>query len=258
MLESLSHVCFTPGRSNNGRTCTQTILTGREQKQIFIVSGSGTSTGSSGILLRPLDLCSLQQTLSSIRATVQNGVLDKLQARTAQASRGSTKVMLGSKEKIKRIHYPVVSGRKAATNLEQLWFDVGVYREIAGVDDGHVHPSIDCVEQKSRVHRLSHTVEPAERKGEIRQPAADFASRTKLLNSKHKGWTQGATTTLLSPFGCVDKIEGVRIVFFDTGGDREDVWIENDILRVEVHPLRQQLVGTCADSDLAKKRVAKF
>ena len=55
--------------------------------------------------------------------------------------------------------------------LEELRLDVLVDRELSGVDDAHVEPCADRVEEERRVHRLAHRVVPAEREREVRDAA---------------------------------------------------------------------------------------
>ena len=57
--------------------------------------------------------------------------------------------------------------------LEQLGLDVLVHRELARVDDAHVEPRPDRVEEERRVHRLAHGVVPAEGEGEVRDAPRD-------------------------------------------------------------------------------------
>ena len=71
----------------------------------------------------------------------------------------------------------VASGRRSkmtsSTQLQQVSRDVLVDHELAGVDDAHVEPGPDRVEQEGRVHRLAHDVVAAEGEGQVRDPAAD-------------------------------------------------------------------------------------
>src|ERR1700739_3680908 len=61
---------------------------------------------------------------------------------------------------------------------------------------------------------------------------------------------------LLDQPRCIDKGLTVPVVLFDTRRNREDVGIENDILRRHTGPLRHDLVATFADPDLAVDRVS--
>ena len=49
----------------------------------------------------------------------------------------------------------------------------------------------------------------------------------------------------------VDEFDGVVVVFLDAGGNREDVGVENYILRRKPDHFRQQLVGALANLELA-------
>src|SRR6185312_7899649 len=46
--------------------------------------------------------------------------------------------------------------------VAQLWIDVVVKRELAGIDDAHIHARLDRVIEEHRVHRLAHALVAAE------------------------------------------------------------------------------------------------
>ena len=53
----------------------------------------------------------------------------------------------------------------------------------------------------------------------------------------------------------LDEGDAVAVVLLDAGGDREDVRVEDDVLRRKPDLLGQELVGPRADRDLALQRV---
>ena len=55
--------------------------------------------------------------------------------------------------------------------------DVLIDRELAGIDDAHVHARLDGVEQEHRMHRLAHLLIAAEGEGEIGDAARDMGMR---------------------------------------------------------------------------------
>ena len=119
--------------------------------------------------------------------------------------------------------------------VQQVLGDVLVQRQLSGVDDTHVHARLDGVIQKDRMDRLAHGVVAAEGERHIGyaagnqrvgQGALDFARR-------------------------LDEVHGVVVVLLDTGGDGEDIRIENNILRREADLLREYLVGAGTDVHLA-------
>ena len=57
--------------------------------------------------------------------------------------------------------------------LAQLRLDRLVDRELAGVDDAHVHAGLDGVVEEHRVHRLAHRLVAAEREREVGDAAGD-------------------------------------------------------------------------------------
>jgi hypothetical protein len=56
--------------------------------------------------------------------------------------------------------------------LAQLRVDFRVDRELAGVDDAHVHARADRVVEEHRVHRLAHHVVATERERDVADAAA--------------------------------------------------------------------------------------
>ena len=90
--------------------------------------------------------------------------------------------------------------------------------------------------QERRVDRLAHDVVAAERKRQIADPAADFHPGHRCLDDPRR----------------LDEVDGVVVVLFETGGDRQDVRIEDDVERVESSPIHQQAVGPLADVHLAR------
>ena len=123
--------------------------------------------------------------------------------------------------------------------LQQLLVDLLVDGELAGVDDAHVHPGADGVEEERRVHRLAHDLVPPEREGQVADAAAHLRARAGLLD----------------PPGGLDEGHGVAVVLLDAGGDGEDVRVEDDVARRHAGLLDQQPVGALADRDLALDRV---
>ena len=84
------------------------------------------------------------------------------------------------------------------------------------------------------MHRFAHRVVASERKGDVAHPTADFCSGTVPLDLAD---------------GC-DKVDRVGVVFLHPGGDREDVRVEDDVVRGEANFLGEQPVGPSADGDL--------
>ena len=85
------------------------------------------------------------------------------------------------------------------------------------------------------MHRLAHWLVAAERERQVGDAAGNMCMRQVLAN----------------PARGFDEIDAVVVVFFEAGGDGEDVRIEDDVLRREVELLDQQVIGALADLDLA-------
>ena len=89
------------------------------------------------------------------------------------------------------------------------------------------------------MHRLAHRVVAAEREREVRHAAGDVRER-------HFG---------ADDLRRLDKGAAVIVVFFDAGGDGEDVGIEDDVFRRKADLVHQHVIGAAADFDLALRRV---
>jgi len=123
--------------------------------------------------------------------------------------------------------------------LAQLGLDRLVDRELAGVDDAHVHARLYRVIQEHRVHRFAHRLVAAERERQIGDAAGDVA---------------------VGQFGAdlprrLDEIDAVVVVLLDAGADREHVGIEDDVLGREIRLFDQQFIGPSADRHLARAGV---
>ena len=82
----------------------------------------------------------------------------------------------------------VASARRLSTTSSQASRSSGldrlVDRELAGVDDAHVHAGLDRVIEEHRVHRLAHRLVAAEREREIGDAARDVDVRQRLGGSR--------------------------------------------------------------------------
>ena len=89
------------------------------------------------------------------------------------------------------------------------------------------------------MNRLAYRVVATERERNIRYTTADHGVR-QVFFDRARG---------------LDVIDGVVVVFLDTGGNREDVRIEYDVFRRETDFIDENVVRTLADIDLAFERV---
>ena len=92
--------------------------------------------------------------------------------------------------------------------------DVVVDGDLPGIDDGHVEAGGDGMVEKHRVHRLAHGLVAAKGKGQVGHATRNVRVRQLGLDLARR----------------LDEGEPVAVVLLDTGGDREDVGIENDVL----------------------------
>ena len=117
--------------------------------------------------------------------------------------------------------------------FQQVFGDLIVDGELAGVDDPHIEPGADRVIQKRRVHRLADRVVAPVRERHVADAAGRLAIRQEPLELAHR----------------LDEFDRVVIVLFDAGADGQDVDVEDDVFGREAGLLGEQLVGTQADGD---------
>ena len=92
-----------------------------------------------------------------------------------------------------------------------------VARPLAGVASPHAHPPLNAWAKNHRVHALAPAFVPPKGEPAVAPPAAH----------------QGVRQALLDAAGGLDEGERVAVVLLDARGDREDVGIEDDVLRRE-------------------------
>ena len=85
------------------------------------------------------------------------------------------------------------------------------------------------------MHRLAHGLVAAEGEGQVRDAARDMGVRQRLADLLRR----------------LDEGDAVAVVLLDAGRDREDVGVEDDVLRREADLFGEDLVGAGADLDLA-------
>ena len=108
--------------------------------------------------------------------------------------------------------------------LAQLRLDLVIDRQVAGVDDAHVHARGDGVVEEHRVHRPAHRLVAAEAERDVGDAAGDPRVRQQLLDRARR----------------LDEVDGVVVVLLDPGGDGEDVGIEDDVFGRKADLLGQQ------------------
>ena len=118
--------------------------------------------------------------------------------------------------------------------LPKHWIDAVVGLELRRIDDGHVKPGSDGVVEENGMHRGAHGLVAPESEREIRNAAGSI----------------GARQVLLDPADGFDEVNPVAVVLSDACAYREDVNVENDLLRRDTG-LCEQPVGTLADGDFA-------
>ena len=89
------------------------------------------------------------------------------------------------------------------------------------------------------MNRFADDVVAAERERQIADAAADLHARTLFLDDPRR----------------LDEVHRVVVVLLEPGRDGEDVGVEDDVGRIEVQLLGEQLVSTLADLHLARDSV---
>ncbi len=120
--------------------------------------------------------------------------------------------------------------------LTQLRFDRVVDRQLAGIDDAHIHAALDGVVEEHGVHGFPHRLVAAEGEGEVRDTAGNVHMR-----QCRRDLTGG-----------FDEIDAVIVMLLDAGRHGEHVRIEDDVFRRKASLLGQQLVGAGANLDFSR------
>ena len=123
--------------------------------------------------------------------------------------------------------------------LEQFGVDRFVDFDLARVHDAHVHSRADGMVQERRMHRLPHPVVAAEREGNVGDSARN----------------PGVGQVRLDPPNRLDVVDRVPRVRLNPGRYREDVRIEDDVLRRHPDLVHEQVVGPAAHRDAAFERI---
>ena len=122
---------------------------------------------------------------------------------------------------------------------EEVFRDLLVDGELAGVDDAHVEAGFDGVVEERGVDGFADRVVSLEGERDVAHAAAHA----------------GVREVFLDPAGGVDEGLGVFIVLLDAGADGEDVWVENDVFGREADFIDEGAVGAFADFGFALERV---
>src|SRR5690606_21360060 len=107
----------------------------------------------------------------------------------------------------------------------------GIYlvidRKLPCIDDAHVHACLNGMIEKDRMHRLAYRFIAAEREGYVRHAARDMRIRQALLDAPRR----------------LDEFDGIVVMLLDPGRNREDIRVEDDVLRRKTGFLDQQIVA---------------
>ena len=147
-------------------------------------------------------------------------------------------VLLGEgQQALRRVASPVQD--HVFDGLAQLLVQRVVDGELARVHDAHGEAGVYGVVEEDGVDRLPHRVVAAEGERDVRDAARRTGVRQRRRYLAHR----------------LDEVHPVVVVLLDTGGDGEDVGVEDDVLGRKADLLGQDLVGALADLDLALLRV---
>src|SRR5579862_2674809 len=149
-------------------------------------------------------------------------VLRALRAAALEARRGLEQPLGGLRAAIQHDVF---------ARLAQRRIDLLVDSKLPGIDDSQVHAGGDGVVEEYRVHGLANRVVAAERERHVAHPATHERARQLGLEA-----TRG-----------LDESETVGVVLLDSGGDREDVGIEDDVVGRKPGTGSEQFVGAPAD-----------
>ena len=123
--------------------------------------------------------------------------------------------------------------------LAQFRLEFVIHRQHPGIDDAHVQASLNRVIEKDCVHRLAHVVVATERKRNVRDATRN--ERTLKI--------------LFDPARCLNESSSVIVVFFNAGGHRQNVRIENNVRRIPTQFFDQNPVRPRANLDATLERI---
>jgi hypothetical protein len=126
--------------------------------------------------------------------------------------------------------------------LAQLGVEGVIDRQVAGVDDAHVHARRDGVVEEHRVDRPAHRLVAAEAERDVRHPARHPGVRATLLDDPRR----------------LDEVDGVVVVLLDPGRHGEDVGVEDDVFRREADLVDQDVVGASRRSRPCGRQVSAW
>ena len=115
--------------------------------------------------------------------------------------------------------------------IAQLGGKVVVNRQLAGVNDAHVHAVADGVVEEYRVNRLAHRVVAAEGERHVRDAAGDQRVRQFAFDI----------------FAGADKVLGIVVVLFNPGRHGENIRVKDDVFRREAHLFGENFVRPAAN-----------
>ena len=123
--------------------------------------------------------------------------------------------------------------------LAQFRIEIVIDRDLAGIDDAHIHAGFDGVIEEHRMHRLAHRFVAAERERQVRDAAGNMRVRQVRPDPARR----------------LDEGDAVAVVLVHAGGDGKDVRIEDDVLRRKADAVDQNVVGARGDRLLLLERV---
>ena len=109
---------------------------------------------------------------------------------------------------------------------------------MAGVNDTHGHAGLNGVVQEDRVNGFANRVVATERERHVRNAAGNMGVWQMRFDPAHR----------------FDKVDGIAIVLGNTGGNGEDIRIEDDVFSWEAIG-HKELVSPFADFGFAGKGV---
>ena len=119
--------------------------------------------------------------------------------------------------------------------LQQVRGDILVDCQLSGIDDGHVEAGLLGVKEKHGMEGFSNRLVAAEAETEIADTATDPRTGQLPLDTPRR----------------LEKFEPEPIVAFDAGRYREDVGIEDDVLRIEPGALDEQPIRPLTDLEFS-------
>ena len=123
--------------------------------------------------------------------------------------------------------------------FEQVLVNFLINFDHSRIHDPHIHARPYRMIEECGMHRLTNFIVPSERERDIAHAAADLRTRE----------------IFLYPLNCIDVVNCIVVVLFDTCCNSEDIRIKNDVMRVKADFIYEYVICSFTDLYLSFKSI---